>query len=326
MNDVGRWSASSILLLLFGMILIGIGLYFLALRPPLLPEDLRYLGTSQAQVQTAAPHLTAWLTHVFQVLGGYISASGILTMALAATAYRAHRPGAGVAAAAAGAASIGLMTAVNFSIQSDFKWPLLGVAVVWACSIALFWLEVSRLPDAPAVHGAPSAANQRYERHYAESLAVAAVAEDAFAFADDFSRLSSHMSESSGMMMGGRMELSLDDGGGQIVGSHVRMSGQMLGIDLFLEEVVTEREPPRHKAWETVGNPRLLVIGHYRLGFDIVSNGTSSDFRVFIDYDLPYSPTLRWLGSLIGSTYAKWCVRQMLQSVRSRFVETSRGR
>ncbi|MDP1882408.1 MAG: hypothetical protein Q8K88_05935, partial [Bradyrhizobium sp.] len=80
---------------------------------------------------------------------GYISASGILTIALAATAYRAHRTGAGIAAAAAGAASIGLMTAVNFSIESDFKWLLLAFAVIWACSIALFWLEVSRLPDAP---------------------------------------------------------------------------------------------------------------------------------------------------------------------------------
>jgi hypothetical protein len=119
-NDAGhRWSGSSILLLLFGVILTGIGLYFLALRPPLLSEDLRYLGTSQGQIQAAAPHLTAWLTHVFRVLGGYISATGVLTMALAATAYRAHRPGAGITAAAAGAASIGLMTAVNFSIQSD---------------------------------------------------------------------------------------------------------------------------------------------------------------------------------------------------------------
>ncbi len=40
-------------------------------------------------------------------------------------------------------------------------------------------------------------------------------------------------------------------------------------IDLFLEEVVTEREPPHHKAWETTGRQQLLVISNYRLGFDL---------------------------------------------------------
>jgi hypothetical protein len=129
------------------------------------------------------------------------------------------------------------------------------------------------------------------------------------------------MSQSSGMMMGGRMQISFDDGRGQTVGSHVRMTGRMMGFDLFLEEVVTERVPPLHKAWETVGNPRLLVIGNYRLGFDITPKGTSSNLRIFIDYDLPSSPTLRWLGILLGPIYAKWCVRQMARSAGLRFIE-----
>jgi hypothetical protein len=155
---------------------------------------------------------------------------------------------------------------------------------------------------------------------------VDAGAEDVFSFADDFSSLSSHMSNSSTMMMGGRMQISFDDGRGQTVGSHVRMSGRMMGIDLLLEEIVTERVPPRHKAWETVGTPKLLVIGNYRLGFDIASRGNSSDLRIFIDYDLPSSPGLRWLGYLLGSAYAKWCVRQMVTSARLRFIEQPSNR
>lgn len=166
----------------------------------------------------------------------------------------------------------------------------------------------------------PPLALRSYERHYEESVTVDASAEDVFSFADDFTRLSSHMSQSSGMMMGGRMQISFDDGRGQTVGSHVRMTGRMMGFDLSLEEAVTERVPPRHKAWATVGNPTLLVIGNYRLGFDIASKGTCSDLRIFIDYDLPSSPTLRWLGILLGPVYAKWCVGQMVKGVRLRFV------
>src|SRR4051795_5254343 len=108
MNIAGsRWPMSSILLFLFGTILLFVGAYFMFMRPPLLPEDLRYLGSSRAQIETAAPQLTAWLAHVFRVLGGYILATGILAMALAATVFREHRLVAVVAATAAGVASIG---------------------------------------------------------------------------------------------------------------------------------------------------------------------------------------------------------------------------
>jgi len=92
-----------------------------------------------------------------------------------------------------------------------------------------------------------------------------------------------------------------------------------MGIELFLEEVVTEREPPRHKAWETIGSPRLLVIGGYRLGFDITDGNNTSELRVFIDYDLPAALVSRWLGYIFGKMYAKWCVQQMVNGARDHF-------
>ena len=30
---------------------------------------------------------------------------------------------------------------VNFVINANFKWVLLGMALLWACSLVLFWLE-----------------------------------------------------------------------------------------------------------------------------------------------------------------------------------------
>jgi hypothetical protein len=44
-------------LALGGVILMGMGLYFGFLRPPLLPEDLRYMGASLTQIQNAIPGL-----------------------------------------------------------------------------------------------------------------------------------------------------------------------------------------------------------------------------------------------------------------------------
>ena len=315
------WSMSSILLFLFGTILVVVGAYFIVIRPALLPEDLRYLGASQAQIETAAPRLAAWLGHVFRVLGGYIAATGILTMALAATAYRQHRRSAAIAAASAGAVSIGLMSAVNFAIGSDFKWVLSAIAALWACSIVRYGFEASRSPGGRSGTSSTElpAALLGYERQYSEIVALDANAEEVFAFADDFTRLSSHMGQSSAMMMGSSMQTSFDEGRGQAVGSHVRMTGRMLGIDLLLDEVVREREAPLHKAWETVGTPRLLVIGGYRLGFDITSIGQRSVLRVFIGYNLPTQPAQRLLGRLFGAVYAKWCVRQMVNGAAASF-------
>lgn len=299
------WSTSSILLFFFGTILVFVGAYFIVIRPALLPEDLRYLGASQAQIEIAAPRLAAWLGHVFLVLGGYIAATGILTMALAATAYREHRRTAAIAALLGGAASIGLMTAVNFAIASDFKWVLSGIAALWACSIACYGIEIlrgrgarSRTEDDHAT--GLSGGLLGYERKYSRAVTLDASADEVFAFADDFTRLSSHMGQSSAMMMGSSMQTSFDERRGQAVGSHVRMTGKMLGIELFLDEVVREREPPRHKAWETVGTPRLLIIGGYRLGFDITSIGQRSVLQVFIGYNLPTEPAQRLLGRLFG--------------------------
>ena len=43
------WTPSSIVLAMSGVALMGTGLYFLFLRPPLLPEDIRYMAVPAAQ-------------------------------------------------------------------------------------------------------------------------------------------------------------------------------------------------------------------------------------------------------------------------------------
>ena len=140
-SESKAWSLSSIVLAAAGVALIGTGLYFILLRPPLLPEDVRYMALPAAQLDILRPRLEMWLSQVFRVMGGYVVATGVLTVTLAATSFRAHQRGAAIGALIGGAASIGWMAVVNFMIDSDFKWVLLGMALVWACSLGLFWLE-----------------------------------------------------------------------------------------------------------------------------------------------------------------------------------------
>jgi hypothetical protein len=137
----GSRGLSWIVLMAAGTAVLGVGIYFIALRPPLLPEDLRYMALSPAQLDIVSPRLFEWLAHVFIVLGGYAVATGVLTITLAATSFRAHSRGAAIGATIGGAASIGLMAGVNFAIGSDFKWVLFGIALLWMCSLGLFWWE-----------------------------------------------------------------------------------------------------------------------------------------------------------------------------------------
>ena len=134
-------SYASMVLALGGIFLMGMGLYFVFLRPPLLPEDPRSMGTSLAAIQASVPGLLVWLRRVFWVMGGYMFTSGLLTVHIARTSFQARERGAPLVVALAGLSSIGWMAAVNFLIASDFKWVILGFALLWPLALALFWLK-----------------------------------------------------------------------------------------------------------------------------------------------------------------------------------------
>ena len=132
--------------LVCGLWLVALGLYFVLLRPALLPEDSRYIGSSIEALRAAAPGLERWLGHVFKVMGGFMVATGALTV-LAACRFlsrREHRTFAGLSVA--GAASVGLMSATNFLLHSDFQWPLLLPALLWLFGLMSYLRERADLP------------------------------------------------------------------------------------------------------------------------------------------------------------------------------------
>lgn len=136
--------ASSLVLVAAAVILAGIGIYFVYFRPSLLPEDLRYIGVTLAQIEANVPGLLPWLKRVFWVMGGYIFASGLLTCYVAVTSFRARTPGAALTVALAGAASIGLMVVVNFMLASDFRWILFSFTFFWIASLTFYFFERPR--------------------------------------------------------------------------------------------------------------------------------------------------------------------------------------
>ena len=152
-----------------------------------------------------------------------------------------------------------------------------------------------------------------YCKHNEATAIIAAPAETVFAFMDDPSHLGAHMGRHSFVMGGISMRTQTDARGGRAVGSVIRMSGRMWGLEFSLEEAVVERRKGQRKVWETLGDPRLLVIGRYRMGFEVQPTDRGTQLRVWIDFDLPARGLQHGLGRILGSFYANWCVRQMVR-------------
>lgn len=132
MTSLAAW-----LLTACGVTLVLMGGFFLVGRPPLLPEDARFMGSTAEDIIDAVPALPSWLRHVFWVLGGYMVTTGVLVVYVANAGLRNGNAAALLVLAVAGVTSLGWMSAVNFMIHSSFKWVLLGLDGIWVLGLLL---------------------------------------------------------------------------------------------------------------------------------------------------------------------------------------------
>jgi uncharacterized membrane protein len=126
------------------------------------------------------------------------------------------------------------------------------------------------------------------------------------------------------MMMGGRMTYEFDAAQGRAVGSVITLRGRFLGMGIEIAETITDRSPSRRKVWETVGVPRMLIIAHYRMGFDLTADGARTRLRVFIDYSLPAASIGAVFGAMFARSYARWCVGRMADDAVRQFRRSAR--
>lgn len=130
---------------------LGLGAYFVGFRPPLLPEDLRFLGRPAGELGAVLPRLERWLDLVFLVLGGQMAALGLLLIgiALRLAQGRVKRAREVLLLGAAGLLSVAVMSAANFALGSDFRWLLVLPVLVWLVGVTSAGLAaVARAPAA----------------------------------------------------------------------------------------------------------------------------------------------------------------------------------
>jgi hypothetical protein len=117
---------------------VGLGLYFIFVRPALLPEDVRYMDADLQALQAAAPRLSGWLDKVFTVMGGFMAGAGVLIAYFGWAVMPLRLRGTMAVLVCTGALTLGLMSAVNFVLHSDFRWLLVLPPIGWAAAVLLY--------------------------------------------------------------------------------------------------------------------------------------------------------------------------------------------
>ncbi len=124
---------AGLLLLILGMLTVSTGGYFLFVRPAMLPEDIRITGVEPNLLPVA---MLDWLRIVFQTLGGFVAAFGILIASIGVHVM-ARRGGVlewGVALALL--VAFGRFLASNIILRSDYLW-FIGILFALAVLAAL---------------------------------------------------------------------------------------------------------------------------------------------------------------------------------------------
>lgn len=145
-----------------------------------------------------------------------------------------------------------------------------------------------------------------------------------FEYIDRPERLSAHMSRRFWRLGGTFMSIETDAAAGRAVGSRFRLCGNVFGISLDVECVVVDRVVPGLKEWQTIGTPRLLVIGPYRMALRIQPQNGESVVTISLEWWLASGWWSRLLGWLFGGVYARWCVQQMAHDIEAHFASRER--
>lgn len=153
---------------------------------------------------------------------------------------------------------------------------------------------------------------------YTQGITIGASAAEVFAFIDDIHNVAAHMSgRRRAAMMGSRLAVQVVTREPTGVGAVYRYVGNILGLRIDFEERVTKYQPPNLKEWETIGEPRLLVLSRYVMTFTVTNVAERvSQLTISLTYDIPRALPWRWLGRALAPLYARWCVDAILKGTR----------
>lgn len=153
-------------------------------------------------------------------------------------------------------------------------------------------------------------------KHLSSQTIVQASPTEVFGCLDDMHEIGKHMTESSMPLMGSKLKFEILSPNVTDIGATYRYYGKIMGLPLDITEVVRSYKMNEEKYWETIGEPKIIIMSHYVLGFQLQPTAGGTQATFVIDYEIPQHGLSKILGLLLSNWYAHWCLRMMLDRVK----------
>lgn len=136
--------------------------------------------------------------------------------------------------------------------------------------------------------------------------------EQVFKCLDDLGVTGMHMTQSSMMMMGSKLNLEFLTESHAGLGSKYRWTGKMMGMLMDFTVEVTKWITPKEKIWETIGDTKLIIYSWYRMHLLILPAVNGCKAELSISYEKPKGFFNKILSLLFADWYCRWCLKHML--------------
>jgi hypothetical protein len=137
-----------------------------------------------------------------------------------------------------------------------------------------------------------------------------------FKMIDDLGVTGSHMTESSGMMMGTKLNLEYLSKVHNGPGTKYRWTGKMMGFKMDFTVEVSKWIAGQEKVWETVGEPKLVIYSWYRMALKVTPIESATNAELSISYKQPKGLLNRIISFLFADLYCRWCLKRMLTDAK----------
>ena len=148
-----------------------------------------------------------------------------------------------------------------------------------------------------------------------------APSEQVFRALDDLGVTGGHMTQSSMMMMGTKLDLQYLTDHHTGLNTRYRWTGKMMGMSMDFTVIVSKWIPGFEKVWETVGESKLIIYSWYRMALTLQPGKNSTKASLAITYERPKGFWNILLSILFADMYCIWCLRKMLTDAQKTLNE-----
>lgn len=145
-----------------------------------------------------------------------------------------------------------------------------------------------------------------------------APAEKVFSSLDDLGVTGMHMTSSSAMMMGSKLQMEYLTAQHRGLGTKYRWRGSMIGIKMDFTVEVNKWIEGVEKVWETIGEARMIIYSWYRMHLLVNPIGNKTQVELSITYEKPTGRFARIISFLFAAWYCNWCLNNMLSDSKKK--------